>query len=98
MRIGMGTLQQVQQLYNSQTNASKTQKEKKTGFMDQLQISSAGKDIQAAKQAVNDAPDIREDVVASIKERIQNGTYSVDAGSFADRLFEKYNNSGMGNF
>lgn len=87
MRIEAYT--QVQQLYNAQ-KSSKPQETKKAGFADKLQISSIGKDIQTAKSAVAKAPDIREDVVAPIKEKVMNNTYSVDSESFADKLFAKY--------
>lgn len=87
MRIEAYT--QVQQLYQTQ-KTSKTQSTQKASFRDQLEISSAGKDIQTAKNAVMGAPDIREDVVAPIKEQIQNGTYEVDADSFAEKLFAKF--------
>ncbi len=83
---------QVQQLYRS-SNSKPVKKESGTSFSDQLQISSAGKDIQALKQAVKGASDVREDLVKSIKERIDNGTYSVDAGSFAAKLYERYSNN-----
>ena len=82
----------VQQLYNNK-NLSKLKKEKTHSFSDQLQISSLGKDIQTAKQAVVNSPDVREDVTASIKERMDAGTYHVDSGSFAEKLFEKYNSA-----
>ena len=59
-------------------------------FSDQLQISSIGKDIQSAKQAVAGASDVREDVTAPIKAKIQAGTYEVSAENFADRLMQKY--------
>lgn len=88
MRIEAYT--QVQQLYSTK-HTDKLKKETATSFSDQLQISSAGKDIQAAKQAVTNSPDIREDLTASIKNQIDAGTYSVDSDSFADKLFEKYN-------
>lgn len=81
----------VQQLYNT-NNTNKSQKTSKTSFSDQVQISSMGKDIQTAKQAVADTPDIREDIVAPIKASIQNGTYDVSGDSFADKLLENYNN------
>ncbi len=87
MRIEAYT--QVQQLYNTQ-KVSKAQETKKTSFADQLEISSKGKDIQTAKAAVVNAPDIREDVVAPIKEKVMNNTYSVDTESFAEKLFNKY--------
>ena len=80
---------QVQQIYQTQ-KVSKPQTAKKASFSDQLSLSSMGKDIQSAKAAVSQAPDVRADVVSSIKSQIQAGTYNVDAGSFADKLFAKY--------
>ncbi len=80
---------QVQQLYRSSA-PQPVKKENKTSFSAQLQISSTGKDIQTAKQALASTSDVREDLVASLKEKINNGTYNVDAESFAAKLFERY--------
>jgi len=82
---------QIQQVYQSQkpqktTSTTKTSK----SFADNLQISSVGKDIQTAKQAVAAAPDVREDVVSPIKSSIAAGTYSVSSEDFADKLMEKF--------
>ena len=85
MRIEAYT--QVQQLYQSQ-KVSRTQKTQTTAHTDRLQISSQGKDFQTAK-AVAAAPDIREELTAPIKARIQNGTYGVDNASFAEKLLQK---------
>ena len=79
----------VQQLYSNASTAN-IKKEKTRSFSDKLQISDMGRDIQNAKQAVADSPDVREDVVASIKERLGAGTYQVNVDEFADRLFERY--------
>ena len=57
---------------------------------DNVQISSLGKDILTAKNAVKNVADVREDLVAPIKEKLQKGTYDVDAGSFADKLMERF--------
>ena len=57
---------------------------------DQVQISSMGKDIQTLKQAVNNAPDIRENLTAPIKARVNNGTYDVSADDFASKLAAAY--------
>ena len=87
MRIHAYT--QVQQLYQS----SKVKSSQKTGSVaqtDKVQISSFGKDIQTAKAAVAGSPDIREELTAPIKARIQDGTYAVDNGSFAEKLLQKY--------
>lgn len=87
MRIEAYT--QVQQLYQTK-KVNQTQKANSVYRTDQVQISSFGKDIQTAKAALAGAPDIREDLVAPIKAQVQNGTYSVDNESFAEKLMRKY--------
>lgn len=80
---------QVQQLYNTQ-KTNRTQKTAPSGFSDKLQISTLGKDIQTAKQALANTSDIREEKIADIKAAIQDGTYEVSGESFADKLLERY--------
>ena len=80
---------QVQQLYQTK-KVNRAQKAGNVSRADQLQISSLGKDIQTAKAAVAESPDIREDLTASIKAQVQSGTYSVDNGTFAAKLLQKY--------
>lgn len=80
---------QVQQLYQTK-RVGKTQKSEGTARTDRVQISSFGRDIQIAKAAVASAPDIREEVTAPIKAKIQDGTYEVSNASFAEKLMEKY--------
>lgn len=87
MRID--TFAQIQQLYGS-TKPAKPAKTTTTSFRDQLELSSAGKEVGIAKQAIAASPDIREDVTAPIKAEIQNGTYAVDEGDFAAKLIGKY--------
>ena len=81
---------QVQQMYSAKKTANVKAKGSAGLSSDQLQISSIGKDIQNVKQSVANASDIREDVVAPIKARIQAGPYDVSAESFADKLMSKY--------
>lgn len=87
MRIEAYT--QVQQIYQSQ-KAGKSQKTGSTAKSDKLQISSFGKEIQTAKAAVAGSPEIREELTAPIKAKIQNGTYEISNESFADKLLKKY--------
>ena len=83
---------QIAQLYGVQKSYN-TQKSGKLASMgsDQLSISQAGYSYQAAKTAVAEASDVREDKVAELKAKIQNGTYSVNPDDFASKLLEKYN-------
>lgn len=79
---------QVQQLYQTK----KVNKVRQTGGAsqtDQLQFSNFGKEIRAAQAALSGVPDVREELIAPIRTRVQNGTYNVDTTSFADKLMEK---------
>lgn len=58
--------------------------------MDQVQISSIGKDIQTVKQAVANAPDVRDSIISPIKAKVQNGTYDVSTDDFASKLLSAY--------
>jgi negative regulator of flagellin synthesis FlgM len=58
--------------------------------MDQVQISSIGKDIQTVKQAVANAPDVRENITAPLKAKVQNGSYDVSTDDFASKLMAAY--------
>ena len=83
---------QIQQLYNNKKiNKTEEPKAAKRSFTDQLMLSSAGKEIQTAKQAVKNSPDVRQDLVNSIKEKMNNGTYEVDVNDFAEKIMEKFN-------
>ncbi|MCR5790769.1 MAG: flagellar biosynthesis anti-sigma factor FlgM [Lachnospiraceae bacterium] len=80
----------VSQIYKPQAK-TKVNNVKKTAYQpDQLQISNFGRDLQAVKQAVSGAPDIREDLTSSIQSRLNAGTYNVDTGDFAEKLMAKY--------
>ena len=80
---------QVQQVYQTK-KVSQAQKASGATRADQVQISSLGKDFQTAKAAVAGSPDIREELTASVKAQVNNGTYSVDNATFAAKLLQKY--------
>lgn len=81
---------QVQQIYKPRQSARNQQVSGASYNSDQLQISTAGRDYQTAKAAAAAAPDVREDLVASIKSRIDNGTYQVSTSAFAEKLLAKF--------
>lgn len=87
MRIEAYT--QVQQLYNT-NKPSKVQGKSVSSRSDKIQISSIGKDIQTAKNALAATGDIREELTAPIKAGIANGTYQVSSEDFAEKLMRKY--------
>lgn len=87
MRIEAYT--QVQQLYSTKKTAKNQQVSKKSAS-DKIEISSFGKDIQTAKNAVAAADDIRAELTAPLKASIANATYQVSGESFAEKLMQKY--------
>ncbi len=82
---------QVAQLYQT-SNTKNTSQTGKTNSMgrDEVQISSTGKDYNVAKAAVSEAADIREDLVAEMKAKINSGTYEVSSDDFAEKLLGQF--------
>ncbi len=80
---------QISQIYgvNGKMKTSQASRVSKT---DKVEISSFGRDLQIAKQAVANSPDVRTDKVEQLKSQIKNGTYNVDADSFAEMLLQKF--------
>ena len=58
--------------------------------LDAVSISSFGKDYQIAKKALADIPDVRQDKIDSLKQRISEGTYNVSSEDLADKLLASY--------
>lgn len=82
-------LNQVSQLYQ-QTKPKKVAKTDKSYAKDELQISRAAQDYQIAKNAVSEAPDVREDKIAEFKEALASGTYNVSSQEIAEKMVNKY--------
>lgn len=81
----------VNKLYQSNMIKSTTNV-KGTSYSDKLEISQTGKDYQIAKQALKSIPDVREDRVKEIKERMASGTYNVSAEEVVNKLVDNYFN------
>ena len=82
---------QVNQVY--QTNKTKKQgsAQKTDGkTSDTFELSSFGKELQIAKQAVSEAPDVRMDRVDELKSAINSGTYDLSMDRLAEKLTNKY--------
>lgn len=82
-------LNQVSQLYQ-QNKPKKTTKTDQSYAKDELQISRAAQDYQIAKNAVSEAPDVREDKIAEFKEALASGTYNVSSQEIAEKMVNKY--------
>ena len=82
---------QVAQIYKTNKTSKVTTASSVANARDEVQISSFGRDYQIAKQAVQEASDIRNDKVAELKAKVSAGNYHVDNGDFASKLLAKYN-------
>lgn len=55
---------------------------------DQVSLSDEARALAAAHKAVEEAPDIRQEKVAAIKQRIEDGTYNVSPKVLARKILE----------
>ena len=87
MRINDYRAAQIAQTYGPQGSAESGARAKKAGARtDGTTLSSAAQELLMARRAVQDAPDVRSDLVAELRRQVQAGTYKVDAREIARRL------------
>jgi len=53
---------------------------------ERVDLSTRAKDIQLAKKVLESLPEIREEKVQELKDRIDKGLYNVDGGKVADKM------------
>lgn len=93
MEIDKVGSQQVR-LYTQNVQPAETKKApppgkpKEAAKGDEVSLSDSAKELQWAKQLVENAPDVREARVAEIKSRIEDGTYTVSDEAIVDKLLE----------
>jgi len=84
----------ISSVYNSYSSqpirgtAKTAQPEKDHAGTDKVSLSAQAGEYQTARNAVANAPDIRESLVSRIQEMIVAGTYHVSAQEVAARIFE----------
>ncbi len=53
---------------------------------DEFEISEFGRDLNVARKAAKETPDVRQELVDDIKARFQAGKYEVNTSAIADKL------------
>ncbi len=81
-------IQQIMETYKA-NRVKKTGAVDKVSKKDEVAFSSIGKDFQTALKAVSQAPDLRMDKVQELQQKMQLGTYTVDAKDAADKMVER---------
>jgi len=77
------------------TSGETQQKTEVQGPSDTVEISDEARELARARQAVDAAPEVRSDKVASIRKRIQDGTYSVSPELLARKLLDTSNDGSL---
>ncbi len=57
--------------------------------IDSVQVSSRAADIRVAMEALQSAPEVREDRVAELAGQLQQGTLTQDGSSLAEKLLKR---------
>jgi len=84
-------INEVQQLLNGQIN-QEVKPESRDAIVN---LSQASKELRIANETISSVPDVREDKIAEIRDKIESGSYRIDdravadkmVGSFIDELF-----------
>ena len=53
-----------------------------------VNLSQASKEAQQIKEAISSEPDVREDKVSALKEKVESGKYTIDHDRVADKLVD----------
>ena len=55
-----------------------------------VDLSQNSKEVQKIKEVVESSPDLREEKVSELKDRIESGRYNIDNERVADRLVDAF--------
>ena len=55
-----------------------------------VNLSTASKETQTAREIIASEPDVREDKVAELRKRIESGNYTIDNKAVADKIVESF--------
>jgi len=81
------------QLYNNSTKLNKIEKGKNAQHIDKLEISEQARDFQAVLNAIKNIPDVRQDKIDELKDKIMSGNYNISAKDIIEKLVKEYKSS-----
>lgn len=90
MKISWNQVKSAARAYGVQSGSTrKLEKgnERRIGAVrDQVSFSSYARDLQVARKAIDDAPDVRSEKVAQLRRAIARGEYKVDGRAVAEEM------------
>lgn len=84
-------IQRVNEMYKVQTTRIEASKSTQ---QDAIMLSNKAKDYQYAFKLAKNSPDVRTDQISQIKERIQTGTYNIDAKEISEKIMNQFDVKG----
>lgn len=72
------------------SNEPKVEEKNQSGQDTIVNLSTASKEVQTANEIITSEPDVREDKVAELRERIESGNYTIDNKAVADKIVESF--------
>lgn len=87
MKIFNSHIQKAYKIYSKNDYNKSINKISKTNKKDEIQLSSKALEFQYALKAFKEVPEVREEKVKEIQDRIKNGTYEVDVRKIVDNIF-----------
>lgn len=86
MMSGMDTLEQTSRKRNVEKVSANDKQNSAAVESDAVSISEKGKDVSEMTRTLKEMPDVRDDKIADLKERIANGTYNVSGKDIASKI------------
>ena len=72
------------------SDEQKVEKQDQSGQDTIVNLSQASKETQKIKEITASEPDVREDKVSALKEKIESGRYNIDHDAVADKLVDAF--------
>lgn len=88
MRIN--SMNRIYDTYSAQA-AVPVKRTSKTQAKDEVDFTNQAKDFASIKKMLEGTPEVREELVQDIKERMNNGTYKTSSSEVASKILSQYN-------
>jgi len=72
------------------SNEQKVEDKKQSGQDTIVNLSTASKEARTAREIISSEPDVREDKVSELKEKIESGKYIIDHKAVADKMVNSF--------
>ncbi len=89
-------IDQINNIYETykKQSVSKVQPAAKVQKKDEVALSAAAKDFQSVYKLLSTVPDVRQDKVSELQERLNSGNYNVKAEEVADKILSSFDIKG----